>query len=33
MFKDLTKNEGFYTSKNFLPLVSKSSKAGKLPII
>lgn len=29
IFKDLTKNEGFYTSKNFLPMVSKSSKAGE----
>jgi dihydropyrimidine dehydrogenase (NADP+) len=29
MFKDLTTAEGFYTSKNFLPIVSKSSKAGK----
>jgi dihydropyrimidine dehydrogenase (NADP+) len=29
MFKDLTSNEGFYTSKNFLPIISKCSKAGK----
>ena len=29
IFKDLTAKEGFYTSKNFLPLVSRSSKAGK----
>lgn len=28
IFKDLSTNEGFYTSKNFLPLVSRSSKAG-----
>ncbi|CAF1117663.1 unnamed protein product [Adineta steineri] len=28
IFKDLTTAEGFYTSKNFLPIVSKSSKAG-----
>ncbi|CAF3272577.1 unnamed protein product [Rotaria socialis] len=28
IFKDLTKAEGFYTSKNFLPLIAKSSKAG-----
>ena len=33
IFKDLTKTEGFYTSKNFLPMVSRSSKAGKLQII
>lgn len=30
IFKDLTTTEGFYTSKNFLPIVSKASKAGKL---
>jgi dihydropyrimidine dehydrogenase (NADP+) len=30
MFKDLTSAEGFYTSKNFLPTVAKSSKAGKV---
>jgi dihydropyrimidine dehydrogenase (NADP+) len=29
IFKDLTTKEGFHTSKNFLPIVSKSSKAGK----
>jgi dihydropyrimidine dehydrogenase (NADP+) len=29
IFKDLTKAEGFYTSKNFLPMIAKSSKAGK----
>lgn len=29
IFKDLTIKEGFYTSKNFLPLVSRSSKGGK----
>jgi dihydropyrimidine dehydrogenase (NADP+) len=29
IFKHLTTTEGFYTSKNFLPIVSKSSKAGK----
>uniref|UniRef100_A0A8P0T156 Dihydropyrimidine dehydrogenase [NADP(+)] n=5 Tax=Canis lupus TaxID=9612 RepID=A0A8P0T156_CANLF len=28
IFKDLTQNHGFYTSKDFLPLVAKSSKAG-----
>lgn len=28
IFKDLTTAEGFYTSKNFLPLVSRGSKAG-----
>jgi dihydropyrimidine dehydrogenase (NADP+) len=33
MFQDLTTKEGFYTSKNFLPLVSKSSKAGKIKTI
>ncbi|CAF0914507.1 unnamed protein product [Rotaria sp. Silwood1] len=31
IFKDLTSNEGFYTSKNFLPMVAKSSKAGMCP--
>ena len=29
IFEDLTTKEGFYTSKNFLPIVSKSSKAGR----
>jgi dihydropyrimidine dehydrogenase (NADP+) len=29
IFKDLTSTEGFYTSKNFLPIISKCSKAGK----
>ncbi|CAF3796243.1 unnamed protein product [Rotaria sordida] len=28
IFQDLTTNEGFYTSKNFLPIVARSSKAG-----
>uniref|UniRef100_A0ABI7YDA6 Dihydropyrimidine dehydrogenase [NADP(+)] n=1 Tax=Felis catus TaxID=9685 RepID=A0ABI7YDA6_FELCA len=28
IFKDLTQDHGFYTSKDFLPLVAKSSKAG-----
>lgn len=28
IFHDLTPTEGFYTSKNFLPLVAKTSKAG-----
>lgn len=30
IFKNLTTNEGFYTSKNFLPTVSKCSKAGEI---
>jgi dihydropyrimidine dehydrogenase (NADP+) len=30
IFQDYTTNEGFYTSKNFLPLVSRGSKAGKI---
>lgn len=30
VFKGLTEENGFYTSKNFLPLVSKASKPGKL---
>ena len=30
MFKDLTTKEGFFTSKNFLPIVSRSSKAGTI---
>lgn len=29
IFKDLNTSNGFYTSKNFLPLISKSSKAGR----
>lgn len=29
-FKDLTVEKGFYTSKDFLPLVSMGSKAGKV---
>lgn len=28
MFKELTVDEGFYTSKSFLPLVTKASKPG-----
>ncbi|KFO26539.1 Dihydropyrimidine dehydrogenase [NADP+] [Fukomys damarensis] len=28
IFQDLTQDQGFYTSKDFLPLVAKSSKAG-----
>jgi dihydropyrimidine dehydrogenase (NADP+) len=32
IFKDLTRTEGFYTSKYFLPIVSKSSKAGNMQI-
>ena len=31
MFKDLNTSSGFYTSKNFLPIVSRSSKAGEQP--
>lgn len=30
MFKDLNVSNGFYTSKNFLPLIARSSKAGKI---
>ena len=28
MFEGLTEEQGFYTSKNFLPLVAKTSKPG-----
>uniref|UniRef100_A0A915JSN0 Dihydrothymine dehydrogenase n=1 Tax=Romanomermis culicivorax TaxID=13658 RepID=A0A915JSN0_ROMCU len=31
MFKGLTPEKGFYTSKNFLPLVSRASKPGMCP--
>jgi len=30
MFEGLTSKEGFYTSKDFLPLVAAASKAGLL---
>lgn len=32
VFKDLTTEMGFYTSKNFLPTVASASKPGKVKI-
>ena len=32
IFQDLTNEQGFYTSKDFLPRVTAASKAGKIMI-
>ena len=33
LFEDLTKEQGFYTSKDFLPVVAAASKAGTAQIV
>ena len=33
LFEDLTKEQGFYTSKDFLPVVAAASKAGTAHIV
>ena len=33
IFRNLTSTEGFYTSKDFLPIVSRTSKAGQVKMI